>query len=64
MLLLLLLQELRGPRFAYVDDAAALKQQLHDIFPSLQRVIADITHVMRRFSETLTPKHCSIGEGG
>ncbi len=51
-----------GPWAAYVDDAAALKKQLKDIFPSLQHIIADITHVMRRFSETLTPRHSQIGE--
>lgn len=45
-----------------MDDAAALKKQLQDIFPSLQHIIADITHVMRRFSETLTPRHSQIGE--
>lgn len=51
-----------GPWAAYVDDPAALQAQLKGILPSLQHVLADITHVMRRFSETLTPQHCKIGE--
>jgi hypothetical protein len=58
----LLQSEECGPWAAYVDDAAALQAQLKHIFPSLQHILADITHVMRRFSETLTAKHCAIGE--
>jgi hypothetical protein len=60
--LYLLQSEECGPWAAYVDDAAALQAQLKHIFPSLQHILADITHVMRRFSETLTAKHCAIGE--
>lgn len=51
-----------GPWAAYVDDAAGMEAQLKSLLPSLQHVIADITHVMRRFSETLAPKHYKTGE--
>lgn len=53
-----------GPWAAYVDNPAEFKTHLKRLFPSLQHVIADITHVMRRFSETLTPHHPLIGEAG
>jgi len=49
-----------GPHTAYVDDVNAC-QALRDMMPSLQHIIADITHVMRRFNETLTPHHEKIG---
>ena len=52
----------QGPAYAYVDDVNSVKAQLEDMVPSLQAVIADITHVMRRFRETLTPHHPAIGE--
>jgi hypothetical protein len=39
-----------------------MEAQLKSLLPSLQHVIADITHVMRRFSETLAPKHYKTGE--
>lgn len=47
---------------AYVDDVDSIKSQLMALFPSLQKVIADITHVLRRYGETVTPHHSSIGE--
>jgi hypothetical protein len=48
---------------AYVDDAASIKAQLMQLLPSLQQVIADITHVLRRYGETVTPHHSKLGEG-
>lgn len=51
-----------GPWAAYVDNPDEFQGHLKKLFPSLQHVIADITHVMRRFSETLTPHHPLIGE--
>ena len=50
-----------GPRVAYVDDAAAVERQLKEIFPTLECVIADVAHVMRRFGESLTPQHARTG---
>lgn len=50
-----------GPWAAYVDDAAGMDAQLISLLPSLKHVIADITHAMRRFSETLTPRHYKTG---
>lgn len=52
-----------GPTVAYVDDAASIKAQLMQLLPSLQQVIADITHVLRRYGETVTPHHSKLGEG-
>ena len=51
-----------GPTVAYVDDAASVKAQLTELLPSLQHVIADITHVLRRYGETVTPHHSKLGE--
>jgi hypothetical protein len=50
-----------GPSIAYVDDAGAMEQQLRDLLPSLQRVLADALHIMKRVNETLTPHHPLIG---
>jgi hypothetical protein len=52
-----------GPRVAYVDDAAGMKEQLMQLLPSLQSVIADVAHVMRRFGESLEPHHAKTGAG-
>ena len=54
-------QQQHGPHVAYVDDAAAAKRQLKEIFPTLQCVIADVAHVMRRYGESLTPHHAKTG---
>lgn len=55
--------DLYGPHTAYVDDVNQC-QDLLNIMPSLEHLIADITHVMRRFSETLAPHHDKAGESG
>lgn len=52
---------MRGPAVAYVDDAAAMEAQLKELLPSLQHVLADVLHVMKRAYETLTPRHPKIG---
>ena len=48
-------------RAAYVDDAGGFKQQLMDMLPSLEHVIVDVAHVIRRYGETLTPHHSAFG---
>jgi hypothetical protein len=48
----------------YVDDPAAVKAQLQELLPSVRRVIADITHVLRRYAESCTPQHSKIGARG
>jgi hypothetical protein len=53
---------LQFPEHVYVDDAKAMQQQIQGMLPSVQRVIADIAHVMRRISETLTPRHGKAGK--
>lgn len=54
--------EVCGPTIAYVDDAAAMEAQLKQLLPSLQHVLADVLHVMKRVNETLTPHHPKTGE--
>lgn len=54
--------DVRGPSVAYVDDAAAMAAQLKELLPSLQHVLADVLHVMKRVFETLAPHHPKIGE--
>lgn len=49
--------DVRGPSVAYVDDAAAMAAQLKELLPSLQHVLADVLHVMKRVFETLAPHH-------
>ena len=56
--------EVCGPTIAYVDDAAAMEAQLKQLLPSLQHVLADVLHVMKRVNETLTPHHPKTGETG
>jgi hypothetical protein len=58
---MLLQSETCGPWCAYVDDAAGSAAQLQSLFPSLQHVVADTTHVMRRYNETLHPRHYQAG---
>jgi hypothetical protein len=62
VLLLCHVQAVRGPTVAYVDDAAAMEAQLRELLPSLQHVLADVLHVMKRVCETLAPHHPKIGE--
>jgi hypothetical protein len=54
--------EVFGPSVAYVDDAGAMEAQLKELVPSLQHVLADVLHVMKRVNETLAPHHPKIGE--
>jgi hypothetical protein len=37
--------------------------QLKELLPSLQHVLADVLHVMKRVFETLPHRHPKIGEG-
>lgn len=48
------------PRIAYVDDVWSHKAFLQK-FPSIQYILADITHLMRRYIDTLVPHHPSAG---
>jgi hypothetical protein len=52
---------LGGPSVAYVDDARAMEAQLKELLPSLQHVLADVLHVMKRVHETLAHRHPLIG---
>jgi hypothetical protein len=52
---------LGGPSVAYVDDARAMEAQLKELLPSLQHVLADVLHVMKRVHETLAHHHPLIG---
>lgn len=51
-----------GPTIAYVDDAEAMAAQLKELLPSLQHVLADVLHVMKRVCETLKSHHHKIGK--
>lgn len=53
---------MHGPTVAYVDDAEAMAAQLKQLIPSLQHVLADVLHVMKRVYETLTARHAKTGE--
>lgn len=47
---------------AYVDDAAGMEEQLRELLPSLQHILADVLHVMKRVFETLAPRHPKAGK--
>jgi hypothetical protein len=48
------------PRIAYVDDVWSHKPFLEQ-FPSIKYILADITHLMRRYIDTLVSHHPSAG---
>lgn len=48
------------PSIAYVDDVWSHKAFLEQ-FPSIKYILADITHLMRRYSDTLVSRHAAAG---
>lgn len=53
-----------GPTVAYVDDVYSQQWELKAAFSSLQSVLADITHMMRRILDTLSAGHSKRAEFG
>lgn len=51
-----------GPSVVYVDDPIHKTEDLIKLLPSLQHILADVLHVMKRVYETLAARHPKAGE--
>lgn len=51
----------QAPKFMWVDDSHMSSDWLLSHLPSLELVLEDSTHVMRRYFRSLHPRHIHIG---